>query len=147
MKCVLAVNRASRWGKTASRDCTCDSEKSTIPCVRRGSRFINITYCSILLIWRKTSSLDTQTEQALLRNINNILKEYGRTSIFIAHRLRTIVDSDRIFVLKDGCVRETGSHKQLLAGNGLYSELWNGESSSLLRSTETCHYLALLTSP
>ena len=74
----------------------------------------------------QTSALDTHTEQQLLQNINSILKEKARTSVFIAHRLRTIYDSDRIIVLQGGQVAESGSHAQLLLSGGVYSELWNG---------------------
>ena len=70
--------------------------------------------------------MDTYTEQALLQNINSILREKSRTSVFVAHRLRTIYDSDRILVLKDGQVVETGSHRELLEHDGVYAELWNG---------------------
>ncbi|KAL8711113.1 MAG: hypothetical protein Q9220_004494 [cf. Caloplaca sp. 1 TL-2023] len=82
-----------------------------------------------------TSALDTHTEQALLQNINSILKEKARTSVFVAHRLRTIYDSDKIIVLKDGCVAESGTHAELLDAGGVYSELWNGETPMLLATT------------
>lgn len=75
----------------------------------------------------QTSALDTNTEQTLLQNINSILKEKSRTSVFVAHRLRTIYDSDQIIVLQDGRVAESGSHGQLIDRNGVYSQLWNGE--------------------
>lgn len=75
----------------------------------------------------QTSALDTYTEQALLQNINSILKDKSRTSVFVAHRLRTIFDSDQILVLKDGQVVETGSHRELLELDGVYAELWNGK--------------------
>ncbi|PKY04623.1 putative ABC transporter [Aspergillus campestris IBT 28561] len=78
-----------------------------------------------------TSALDTYTEQALLQNINSILKEKTRTSVFVAHRLRTIFDSDQILVLKDGHVAEQGSHRDLLDQNGIYAELWNAQEMSL----------------
>lgn len=70
--------------------------------------------------------MDTYTEQALLQNINSILKDKRRTSVFVAHRLRTIYDSDQILVLKDGQVVEMGSHRELLDLEGVYAELWNG---------------------
>lgn len=75
----------------------------------------------------QTSALDTYTEQALLQNINSILKEKHRTSVFVAHRLRTICDCDQILVLQDGNVAETGSHRELIERNGMYAELWNGK--------------------
>ncbi|KAL8973269.1 MAG: hypothetical protein Q9183_000069 [Haloplaca sp. 2 TL-2023] len=74
-----------------------------------------------------TSALDTHTEQALLQNINGIVKEEGRTSVFVAHRLRTIYDSDKIIVLKGGCVAESGTHQELIEAGGVYSDLWNSQ--------------------
>ena len=85
----------------------------------------------ILFCDEATSALDTYTEQALLQNINNLLKEKARTSVFVAHRLRTISDSDKIIVLKDGHVVEEGSHAELLDAQGVYSELWNTQESSV----------------
>ena len=64
----------------------------------------------------------------MLQNIDSILKEKRRTSVFVAHRLRTIYDSDQILVLKDGQVAESGNHAELLDQNGVYAELWKGES-------------------
>lgn len=81
----------------------------------------------LLFFDEATSALDTYTEQALLQNINSILREKSRTSVFVAHRLRTIYDSDRILVLKDGQVVETGSHRELLEQDGVYAELWNAQ--------------------
>lgn len=49
--------------------------------------------------------------------------------MFVAHRLRTIYDSDQILVLKDGQVAEMGSHRELLDLEGVYAELWNGTCS------------------
>ncbi|PYH91537.1 P-loop containing nucleoside triphosphate hydrolase protein [Aspergillus ellipticus CBS 707.79] len=84
-----------------------------------------------------TSALDTYTEQALLQNINSILKEKRRTSVFVAHRLRTIFDCDQILVLKEGHVAEKGSHRELLEQNGIYAELWNAQETSLAEDLES----------
>jgi ABC transporter ATM len=78
----------------------------------------------LLFFDEATSALDTHTEQALMANINEVLREKKRTSVFVAHRLRTIYDADLIIVLKEGQVVETGSHRELMEGNGLYAELW-----------------------
>ena len=81
----------------------------------------------LLFFDEATSALDTHTEQALLGNINSVIKEKARTSVFVAHRLRTIYDSDVIIVLKDGRVAEQGSHERLVDRDGIYSELWSAQ--------------------
>jgi ABC transporter ATM len=78
----------------------------------------------LLFFDEATSALDTHTEQALMANINEVLREKQRTSVFVAHRLRTIYDADVIIVLKEGRLVEMGSHRELMEGNGLYAELW-----------------------
>ncbi|KAL4958463.1 P-loop containing nucleoside triphosphate hydrolase protein [Aspergillus filifer] len=90
----------------------------------------------LLFFDEATSALDTYTEQALLQNINSILKEKKRTSVFIAHRLRTICDCDQILVLKDGHVAELGSHRELLDLEGIYAELWNAQELSMAQDPE-----------
>ncbi|KAK2734805.1 Iron-sulfur clusters transporter atm1, mitochondrial [Myotisia sp. PD_48] len=85
----------------------------------------------LLFFDEATSALDTYTEQALLQNINSILKDKARTSVFVAHRLRTIYDSDQILVLKDGVVAESGNHAELLLKGGVYSELWAAQETSV----------------
>ncbi|PHH58610.1 hypothetical protein CDD80_2082 [Ophiocordyceps camponoti-rufipedis] len=79
----------------------------------------------LLFFDEATSALDTHTEQALLTSINGILREKRRTSVFVAHRLRTILDADVIVVLKEGRVAEMGSHRELVEKGGVYAELWN----------------------
>ncbi|KAF4554708.1 Iron-sulfur clusters transporter atm1 [Elsinoe fawcettii] len=86
----------------------------------------------LLFFDEATSALDTHTEQALLTNINSILREKARTSVFVAHRLRTIFDSDVIIVLKDGHMVEQGTHEKLVDSDGLYSELWSAQEMLFL---------------
>nr|CDP29745.1 Putative iron-sulfur clusters transporter [Podospora anserina S mat+] len=81
----------------------------------------------LLFFDEATSALDTHTEQALMSNINEILRGKERTSVFVAHRLRTIYDADLIIVLKEGSLVEQGTHKELLEKGGLYSELWSAQ--------------------
>jgi ATP-binding cassette subfamily B (MDR/TAP) protein 7 len=85
----------------------------------------------LLFFDEATSALDTYTEQTILQNINSILKEKARTSVFVAHRLRTIYDSDIIFVLNDGKVAESGTHTELLKKNGVYAKLWSAQEVTL----------------
>lgn len=83
----------------------------------------------LLFFDEATSALDTHTEQALMVNINGILREKGRTSVFVAHRLRTIFDSDIIIVLKEGQVAEMGSHRELIDRDGVYAKLWSAQET------------------
>ncbi|KXH48228.1 iron-sulfur cluster transporter ATM1 [Colletotrichum nymphaeae SA-01] len=83
----------------------------------------------LLFFDEATSALDTHTEQALMLNINSILREKARTSVFVAHRLRTIFDADLIIVLKEGNVAEMGSHRELIDRGGLYAELWSAQET------------------
>ncbi|KAH8924838.1 P-loop containing nucleoside triphosphate hydrolase protein [Atractiella rhizophila] len=90
----------------------------------------------ILFFDEATSALDTYTEEALMSNIRQTLLRKNRTSIFVAHRLRTIADADIIIVLKDGFVAEQGSHQELmLREGGVYRDMWenqsNGKSANL----------------
>ncbi len=75
----------------------------------------------ILILDEATSSIDTKTEQLIQRALERLLE--GRTSFVIAHRLSTIRNADCIFVIQDGCVKEAGTHDELIALNGAYAEL------------------------
>ncbi|KAL6852639.1 Iron-sulfur clusters transporter atm1, mitochondrial [Amphichorda felina] len=83
----------------------------------------------LLFFDEATSALDTHTEQALMVNINSILREKARTSVFVAHRLRTIFDSDLIIVLKEGSVAEMGTHRELIDRDGVYAQLWSAQET------------------
>lgn len=76
----------------------------------------------ILILDEATSSVDTRTEIQIQKAMNNLMKD--RTSFIIAHRLSTIRDADLILVMDNGDIVEQGSHKELLAKNGFYSELY-----------------------
>jgi ATP-binding cassette subfamily B protein len=76
----------------------------------------------ILLLDEATSALDTRTEQDILTTLHSVAEH--RTTISIAHRLSTIADADKILVLSDGRLAESGTHGQLLRHDGLYAEMW-----------------------
>jgi ATP-binding cassette subfamily B protein len=76
----------------------------------------------VLVLDDALSSVDTRTEQAILSSLRDRLR--GQTSIFIAHRLSTVVDADLILVLDDGRVVERGDHRSLLEQDGLYAQLF-----------------------
>ena len=79
----------------------------------------------ILILDEATSSVDTETEKAVQTAIARILK--GRTSFIVAHRLSTIVSSDRILVLEQGSVIEEGTHRELIAKKGHYYKLYTNQ--------------------
>jgi len=78
---------------------------------------------SILVLDEATANLDVGTEAMIQQALETLLE--GRTAIIIAHRLSTIRSVDRILVLKQGELIESGSHDELLAQNGLYASLYN----------------------
>ena len=79
----------------------------------------------ILILDEATSSIDTRTEQQIQAAMDNLMK--GRTSFIIAHRLSTIKNADLILVMNHGDIVEQGTHEELLAKNGFYSELYNSQ--------------------
>ncbi len=79
----------------------------------------------ILILDEATSSVDTRTEIAIQKAMDNLMR--GRTSFVIAHRLSTIRDADLILVMKDGDIVEQGNHEELLAANGFYAGLYRSQ--------------------
>lgn len=83
--------------------------------------------CPMLILDEATSNVDTRTEGLIQKAMDKLTK--GRTSFVIAHRLSTIKNADVILVLKDGDVIEQGNHKELIAKNGFYADLYNSQFS------------------
>ncbi|SDZ46706.1 ATP-binding cassette, subfamily B [Jannaschia faecimaris] len=81
----------------------------------------------ILLLDEATSALDTETERSIQAELRAMSQ--GRSVITIAHRLSTIVDADRILVLENGLITESGTHDALLVRGGRYASMWNRQLS------------------
>jgi len=79
----------------------------------------------MLILDEATSSVDTRTEIQIQKAMN-VLTE-GRTNFVIVHRLSTIRDADMIIYMKDGDIKEIGTHDELISQNGMYAELYNSQ--------------------
>lgn len=84
-----------------------------------------ITNPALLILDEATSNVDTVTEAKIQKAMDEAIK--GRTSFVIAHRLKTILNADRIVVLKDGQVIEEGNHHELIEQAGFYAELYHNQ--------------------
>ena len=88
---------------------------------------------TFLVFDEATSSLDSVSESNIMQAIDNVSR--GHTTIIIAHRLSTIANADKIYVFDNGHLVESGDHRQLLAENGLYKELWQTQQEEHLPVT------------
>ena len=77
----------------------------------------------ILILDEATSALDNESERYIQHSLEQLSE--GRTTLVIAHRLSTIRNADKIYVIKEGRIKEEGSHSDLLAHNGLYAKYYN----------------------
>ena len=81
----------------------------------------------ILILDEATSNMDTRTEAMVTHAMESMME--GRTTFVIAHRLFTIRNADKIIFMKDGDIKEVGSHEELMDLDGLYAEMYRSLSS------------------
>lgn len=86
----------------------------------------------ILVLDEATSALDSEVEAAIQSALSRVMR--GKTVLAIAHRLSTLSEMDRIIVMEDGRIAESGSHDQLLARAGLYAQFWARQSGGFIRT-------------
>ncbi len=87
-----------------------------------------ITNAPIIILDEATSAVDNVTEAKLQKQLEVLLKD--KTTIIIAHRLSTVIHCDRIVVLENGSISESGTHQELIHTQGLYYELWNVQTGA-----------------
>ncbi len=88
----------------------------------------------ILILDEATSALDTESEQMVQKALDNLMQD--RTTFVIAHRLSTVLHADKIIVLENGCVVESGTHQVLVQNSGLYSRLCSQQFGAAASSDE-----------
>ena len=81
----------------------------------------------IIILDEATAYTDPENEALIQRSVASLVK--GKTLIVIAHRLSTVKNADRLYVISDGNIEEQGTHDELLAKNGLYSSMWTAHIS------------------
>ncbi len=105
-----------------TRKTECGAKLFLAPLVVRAAPFALLKNAPILILDEATSHLDTESEMLVQKALQNLMEH--RTVLVIAHRLSTVRRADRIVVLQQGKIAETGTHDELIAKGGLYHRLY-----------------------
>lgn len=108
-------------------------EKQRIAIARASLRAPRLIVCD-----EATSALDTSTEKEIMKSLERLAR--GRTSIFVAHRLSTIRNCDKIVVMANGRVVEQGNHEELMEMQGTYFDMWKAQVRSDAKKEENTNY-------
>jgi len=90
---------------------------------------------AVLIFDEATSALDSKTEKAIQAQLERAAR--GRTALVIAHRLSTVANADEIIVLDQGRIVERGHHRELLAAEGAYAQMWRLQQQEAQASSVT----------
>ncbi len=120
----LIMSQPQGFDTTINQDSLSQGQKQLIALART-----LIADPKILLLDEATSAIDTRTEELVQAGMAILMK--GRTSFVVAHRLSTIVKSDRILVIQNKGIAEAGNHHELMEKNGLYADLYNSQFEEL----------------
>ncbi|SET96401.1 ATP-binding cassette, subfamily B [[Clostridium] aminophilum] len=127
---IRAAKEARSWGfirrmprglDTPVTDDSLSQGQKQLLCITR----VMLCLPPMLILDEATSSIDTRTEILIQEAFAKLMK--GRTSFIVAHRLSTIRNADQILVMRDGKIIEQGNHRELMAKNGFYTNLYNSQ--------------------
>ena len=119
--CWDFIRRLPKGLDTVLREDSVSQGQKQLLCIAR----VMLCLPPMLILDEATSSIDTRTEILVQQAFDTLME--GRTSFVVAHRLSTVRNASLILVMRDGKIIEQGTHQELLAADGFYSELYNSQ--------------------
>ena len=119
--CWDFIRRLPKGLDTVLREDSVSQGQKQLLCIAR----VMLCLPPMLILDEATSSIDTRTEILVQQAFDTLME--GRTSFVVAHRLSTVRNASLILVMRDGKIIEQGTHQELLAAGGFYSELYNSQ--------------------
>ena len=116
-----SIRRLPKGLDTVLREDSVSQGQKQLLCIAR----VMLCLPPMLILDEATSSIDTRTEILVQQAFDTLME--GRTSFVVAHRLSTVRNASLILVMRDGKIIEQGTHQELLAAGGFYSELYNSQ--------------------
>ena len=119
--CWDFIRRLPKGLDTVLREDSVSQGQKQLLCIAR----VMLCLPPVMILDEATSSIDTRTEILVQQAFDTLME--GRTSFVVAHRLSTVRNASLILVMRDGKIIEQGTHQELLAAGGFYSELYNSQ--------------------